>query len=56
MASLIKTNKISTPGGQDFTLPTTYPSATVDLTSTSGGQLGYGTARSYCSKYVYINR
>lgn len=44
MASLIKTNKISTPGGQDFTLPTTYPSATVDLTSTSGGQLGYGTA------------
>tara|TARA_B100000902_G_scaffold230464_1_gene218665 strand:+ start:1248 stop:2087 length:840 start_codon:yes stop_codon:yes gene_type:complete len=44
MASLIKTNKISTPGGEEFTLPTTYPSSTVDLTSTSGGQLGYGTA------------
>jgi len=44
MASLIKTNKISTPGGEEFTLPTTYPSATVDLTSTSGGQLGYGSA------------
>lgn len=44
MASLIKTNKLSTPGGEEFTLPTTYPSATVDLTSTSGGQLGYGPA------------
>ena len=44
MASLIKTNKISTPGGEEFTLPTTYPSAKVDLTSTSGGQLGYGSA------------
>mgnify|MGYP003626573099 CR=1 FL=1 len=44
MASLIKTNKVSTPGGQEFTLPTTYPSSTVDLTSTSGGQLGYGSA------------
>ncbi len=44
MASLIKTNKVSTPGGEEFTLPTTYPSATVDLTSTSGGQLGYGSA------------
>ena len=44
MASLIKTNKVSTPGGEEFTLPTTYPSGTVDLTSTSGGQLGYGTA------------
>lgn len=44
MASLIKTNKISTPGGEEFTLPTTYPSGTVDLTSTSGGQLGYGSA------------
>ena len=44
MASLIKTNKISTPGGEEFTLPTTYPSAKVDLTSTSGGVLGYGSA------------
>ena len=44
MASLIKTNNLSTPGGEGFALPTTYPSATVDLTSTSGGQLGYGSA------------
>ena len=42
MASLIKTNKISTPGGEEFTLPTTLPSAQSSLTSTSGGQLGYG--------------
>lgn len=43
MASLIKTNKISTPGGEEFTLPTTLPSAASNLTSTSGGQLGYGS-------------
>jgi len=43
MASLIKTNKISTPGGEEFTLPTTYPGTTSSLTSTSGGQLGYGS-------------
>ena len=42
MASLIKTNKISTPGGEEFTLPTTYPSSQSSLTSTSGGVLGYG--------------
>ena len=42
MASLIKTNKFSTPGGEEFTLPTTLPSAASNLTSTSGGQLGYG--------------
>tara|TARA_R100001510_G_scaffold53004_1_gene54203 strand:- start:9924 stop:10790 length:867 start_codon:yes stop_codon:yes gene_type:complete len=42
MASLIKTNKISTPGGEEFTLPTTLPSSASNLTSTSGGQLGYG--------------
>jgi hypothetical protein len=42
MASLIKTNKISTPGGEDFTLPTTYPSSQSSLTSTSSGVLGYG--------------
>tara|TARA_R100001460_G_scaffold1951_1_gene6805 strand:- start:2164 stop:3078 length:915 start_codon:yes stop_codon:yes gene_type:complete len=43
MASLIKTNKISTPGGEEFTLPTTLPSEQSSLTSTSGGQLGYGS-------------
>ena len=42
MASLIKTNKISTPGGEEFTLPTTLPSSQSSLTSTSGGVLGYG--------------
>jgi hypothetical protein len=42
MASLIKTNKISTPGGEEFTLPTTLPSVDSSLTSTSTGQLGYG--------------
>jgi len=44
MASLIKTNKISTPGGEDFTLPTTYPASTVALESTSTGVLQYGNA------------
>ena len=43
MASLIKTNKISTPGGEEFTLPTTLPSEQSSLTSTSGVQLGYGS-------------
>jgi hypothetical protein len=43
MASLIKTNKLSTPGGQEFTLPTTLPSEQSSLTSTSAGQLGYGS-------------
>ena len=43
MASLIKTNKISTPGGEEFTLPTTLPSSQSSLTSTAGGQLGYGS-------------
>jgi hypothetical protein len=43
MASLIKTNKISTPGGEEFTLPTTYPGSQSSLTSTSGGVLGYGS-------------
>ena len=33
MASLIKTNKISTPGGEDFTLPTTYPASQSSLTT-----------------------
>jgi len=42
MASLIKTNKLSTPGGQEFTLPTSLPSEQSSLTSTSAGQLGYG--------------
>tara|TARA_B100001758_G_scaffold241606_1_gene248666 strand:- start:578 stop:1423 length:846 start_codon:yes stop_codon:yes gene_type:complete len=42
MASLIKTNKISTPGGEEFTLPTTLPASQSSLTSTSGGVLGYG--------------
>jgi hypothetical protein len=43
MASLIKTNKLSTPGGQEFTLPTTLPSEASSLTSTASGQLGYGS-------------
>jgi len=43
MASLIKTNKLSTPGGQEFTLPTSLPSEQSSLTSTSAGQLGYGS-------------
>jgi hypothetical protein len=43
MASLIKTNKLSTPGGEEFTLPTTLPSEQSSLTSTSAGQLGYGS-------------
>ena len=43
MASLIKTNKISTPGGEEFTLPTTLPGTDSSLTSTSSGQLGYGS-------------
>lgn len=42
MASLIKTNNFSTPGGETFALPTTLPAATSNLTATSGGQLGYG--------------
>ncbi len=43
MASLIKTNKLSTPGGEEFTLPTALPSEQSSLTSTSAGQLGYGS-------------
>ena len=43
MASLIKTNKLSTPGGQEFTLPTSLPSQASSLTSTAAGQLGYGS-------------
>lgn len=42
MASLIKTNNLSTPGGETFALPTALPSAASNLTATSGGQLGYG--------------
>ena len=43
MASLIKTNKISTPGGEDFTLPTTYPASKSTLQSTSSGAWQYKT-------------
>ena len=43
MASLIKTNKISTPGGEDFTLPTTYPASKSQLQSTSSGVWQYKT-------------
>tara|TARA_B100001250_G_scaffold69854_3_gene56239 strand:- start:3220 stop:4092 length:873 start_codon:yes stop_codon:yes gene_type:complete len=43
MASLIKTNKISTPGGEDFTLPTTYPASKSTLQSTSSGVWQYKT-------------
>tara|TARA_R100000908_G_scaffold16690_3_gene6304 strand:- start:3206 stop:4111 length:906 start_codon:yes stop_codon:yes gene_type:complete len=43
MASLIKTNKLSTPGGQEFTLPTTLPASQSSLTSTAAGQLSYGS-------------
>ena len=43
MASLIKTNKISTPGGEDFTLPTTYPASISTLQSTSSGVWQYKT-------------